>query len=70
MVKFFTEYEKYTEQTSEGAHGHTTQYVMLCMNCVRYNMLLDHGLQTNDVDLYIYALCYMLLVFWSTDRPN
>ncbi len=70
VMKFLQEYEEYTSLTRKGCHGCTGQYTMQYMDLVRYDLIMDRALRTNDVDLYTYALGLMLPVLWATNRPN
>ena len=70
ITKFLQEYEKYTSHTRNGSHGFTGQYAMQYMDLVRYDLIMDRALRTNDIDLYTHALGLMLPVLWATNRPN
>ena len=63
-------YEEFVSLTRKGNHGRTAQYAKQYMDLVRYDLLMDRTLRTNDVDLYTCALGLMLPVFWATNRPN
>ena len=70
LVKLLLQYEEYREQTRMGNHGITPQFYIGYLDMVNYDMLLDRGTRTNDVQLYTYAMGKMLPVFWAANRPN
>ena len=70
VMGFLGEYEEYANLTRKGDHGRTGQYAMQYIDLVRYDLVMDRALRTNDFDLYTYALGQMLPVFWAINRPN
>lgn len=63
-------YQKYVDETLEGAHGKTPEIFLKYTRLVEYYMILDDSIRIGNLDLSLYVLPKITNVFFSMNHHN
>lgn len=63
-------YREYVEQTRNGQHGGTAQYVMKYIDSVELFQMFEYAIRTSDLDMYIYAATKICPWFFAFNHQN
>lgn len=70
LINVMNEYEKYEDRTLRGKHGKTPQYYMMFVRFVKYSMMLNASVRTNDFELLKFALSKVVSLFFIFNQQN
>lgn len=70
LSDFFEEYNLYFDQTLNGLHGKTAQYVAFYIYYIDVYELYERSLRTNDLKLFIYATSCIIPIFFYFNHHN
>lgn len=63
-------YDAYYTQTRQGLHGKTAKFATMYIHLVDLYLLLERGLRTSDLELYVHTLEEMNAVFFALNHQN
>lgn len=63
-------YRAYTEDTREGKHGCTAQFVLKYIDLIKNYQLFEYAIRTSDLNLYICAARKMCSLFFIFNHQN
>lgn len=64
------QYSSYFEQTLNGQHGQTAQFVLIYVNFIELYQLFERAIRTSDVELFNYATHEICAYFFAFKNQN
>lgn len=64
------QYNAYTQDTLEGKHGQTAQFVSLYVWFIELYQLFERAIRTSDLNMYIFSSYRMCALFFTFNHRN
>lgn len=70
LHRFLEEYDSFTQDTLNGEHGRTPQFVARYVWYIELYQLFEFAIRSSDITLYIYAAYKMCALFFALNHQN